>query len=320
MTLQVKKNTAFRASVVLIDQADKFTGLTGVPKVDVTLRVHRESETVLSAINAYTWREFDYGLYQIEFGSQFATQLGRFSYVVTDNNLTDFLTFYGEAQVVDVLPGDIYSKVSGLNGSGPVIDFTPNFSAINSKVNYVSGQVRTRTTRAIYNELTDAKLDFVTGQVRTRSTRAIYNVVTGMNVTDLSTIDAKLDYVTGQVRTRSTRQIYNAVTGFNFSGDVVASLPVVQVGASYNGSTLYLSLGLEREGRAIVNPVSGAYDLYTQAGTFIASGNTVSADAQGVFLFSKVVSFTGDSVPYVHARVTDLSGTVTTRTYLPVVS
>jgi hypothetical protein len=103
--------------------------------------------------------------------------------------------------------------------------------------------------------------------------------------------------------------VYNEISG----------APAVHTAASYDGATLGLSFGLERQGEPMTSPVSGEYHLYNQIGSALASGISSSPDSQGVFRLTTNLTLTDDTVPYVHASVKDATGRVTTRQYLPVV-
>jgi len=103
------------------------------------------------------------------------------------------------------------------------------------------------------------------------------------------------------------------VSQSNILGDIA------QLSAAYDGSNLSVSIGMERDGLAVTSPTSASYVLYKYDGTQLTSGANSSPDAQGVFVFTNVLSLDVDTVPYVHATVTDAQGTITTRQFLPVI-
>lgn len=144
-------------------------------------------------------------------------------------------------------------------------------------------------------------------EVVTVKTSDVFGYVTGIpEIHEVHTVVTGIDEVTDD--------IFGVVTGIS------TAYPAVMVGASLDGQrNVGISLSLEREGNLVPSITSGRYELYNETGSMLASGTSVTGDSQGVISFTTQVTLPDDSVPYVHGFVTDSIGTVSGRTFLPVV-
>ncbi len=88
----IKKSTARRLPVLLVDDSDFKTGKVGVAFGDVTVKYAKEGDNAWSTftLDASKWIELGDGVYDIAFGASELDTLGSFEYLVQVSGAVDY--------------------------------------------------------------------------------------------------------------------------------------------------------------------------------------------------------------------------------------
>ena len=111
----------------------------------------------------------------------------------------------------------------------------------------------------------------------------------------------------------------------NSAGLIVTDVPgeptVAHIEATYDDATddLRMQVWLERLGATVTSPVSCQVDWYHPAGTILFTQSDSSPDAQGSFYLTRTATLTPNTAYYADVRVTDATGSITTRRGTPTV-